>query len=108
MTLEGAFALWAEYEHMGLSVTRNLPEDRVLRLRYEDFLSSPRDHLGHIAQFLQVSFDSTKVDRAVQDMRPGRAYAFLNDDELRALYVEKRAHPLMRQFGYDACLPSSV
>lgn len=101
MTLEGAFALWAEYEYMGLEVARALGPDRVLRIRYEEFLADPREYLGRIAHLVKVSFDSSRLERAVQDIRPDRAYAFLNDDELRAFYEEKREHDLMKQLGYD-------
>lgn len=100
-SLEGAFGLWAEYEHLSMTVTRELPEDRVLHLRYEDFVTTPKDHLRRIAQFLGVSFSLGRIDRAVRDIRPESAYTFLRNVELRAFYEEKRAHPLMSQFAYD-------
>ena len=101
MSLEGAFALWAEYEHMNLSVTEDLPDDRVLRLRYENLLANPLDHLDRIARFLQISFDPTIRDRLAQDIHPGRAHAFLRNEELRRFYERNRNHPLMERFGYQ-------
>ena len=104
-SLEGAFGLWVEYEHMNMTVTDNLPENRALHLRYEDFVTTPNDHLQRIAQFLGVSFGLGRIDRAVRDIRPESAYAFLRNAELRAFYEEKRLHPMMSQLAYDTCSP---
>jgi hypothetical protein len=101
MTLEGAFELWAEYEYMGLKIAEELGPDRVLRIRYEDFLTAPREHLNRVLHFVQAPCDSPKIDRAIHDVRPDRAYAFLSSDELRVFYEKKRMHDLMKQFGYD-------
>jgi hypothetical protein len=104
-SLEGAFGLWVEYEQMSMTVTANLPESRVLHLRYEDFVTAPQHHLQRIAQFLEISFDPARIDRTVRDIRPESAYVFLHSEELRAFYEEKRPHPMMSQFAYDTCSP---
>jgi len=104
-SLEGAFGLWVEYEQTSMAVTANLPETHTLHLRYEDFVTTPKDHLQRIAQFLGVSFSCGRVDRAVQDIRPQAASAFLRNAELCAFYEEKRLHPLMSQFAYATCSP---
>jgi hypothetical protein len=102
MSLEEAFALWAEYEYMNLSVTENLPDDRVLHLKYENLLANPLDHLDRIVRFLQISFDPMTRDRLVRDIHPDRAYAFLRNEELMRFYEKNRNHPLMERFGYQS------
>jgi len=101
LSLEGAFALWAEYEQMSLTVTRDLPQNRVLHLRYEDFVTAPASGLHQIAEFLEIRFKHDRIDRLVRDIHSESAYRFLNNDELQSFYVEKRTHPIMSRLGYD-------
>jgi hypothetical protein len=107
-SLEGAFGLWVDYEQMSMAVTRNLPGNRVLHLRFEDFVTAPKDHLQRIARFLGVSFDLARIGQAVRNIRPEAAFAFLKDEELQRFYEEKRVHPLMLQCAYDACSQVTV
>ncbi len=100
LTLEGAFGLWAEYETMCLEATKDLPGDRLLRIRYEDLLRDADSHLRRLTEFVGVplspaAFESTTID-------PARGDAFLVNEELRRFYEQNRGHPLMKLYGYDS------
>jgi hypothetical protein len=100
--LNGAFDLWAEYVGTCLAVTGSLPKDRVMLIRYEDFLKNPIGYIERIATFLEIQLDEVTITEAVKGVQADRAYVFLNDPELEQLYENKRSHPLMKELDYDS------
>ena len=71
--------------------------ERVLRLRYEDFVRAPREHLGAIAALAGVEAAPERVAAAVADVSErsiGRGGKARDDDASRVMT------PLLERFGY--------
>jgi hypothetical protein len=102
-TLEGAFGLWLEYERMAMQVTDCLPESQVFRLIYEDLVAAPELYIQQIARFLEIQFNPVDVRRAVRIVSSEGSHRFLQDDELKAFYMEKSKHPFMARWAQSAC-----
>ena len=62
----------------GMKTLAALPQDRVLTLRYEDFLAAPQPSIARLVDFLGASTDPAWVDRVAGLVRSARA----NVDEL--------------------------
>jgi hypothetical protein len=101
LELEGAFSLWAEYVSTCLKTVEAMPSDRAMAIQYEAFLTEPGHHISNMAAFLGLQLDGrTVADELASEIQPGRAFAFLNDSELRGFYEKKASHPLMARLGY--------
>lgn len=103
LSLAGAFSLWEEYvtqAEAALAATAN----EGLVIRYERFLSDPRDAthgLARVARFCGMDADAAKVEQALAQIKPERAKAFLSDPELSAFYQTVKETPWMKRYGYD-------
>jgi putative sulfotransferase len=78
---------WAFQIDTGLKLLRALPADRLLTLRYEDFLIDPKRQLDRFAAFLGEEFvDEDWSARCAATVRPPRSsWRDLPEDEARAL-----------------------
>jgi hypothetical protein len=82
LVLEDAFALWEEYTAQADAMIARIPADRLLSLRYEDFLGDPTKWLGESAAFCDLDFSKDQLDRAARNIRADRARAYETDAEL--------------------------
>jgi hypothetical protein len=101
LELEGAFSLWAEYINTCLTMMDVLPGGQAMQIQYEGLLTRSHDHVKDVAEFLDIKTSEGAIDRAIREVRPDRAYAFLSNAELIDFYQEKADHPLMIRLGYD-------
>lgn len=101
LSLEGAFALWAEYEAMCLEVVESVAPERVLRLRYEDLITAPRRHLAEVMEFAGVAPAAPTVDQGPAAINSERAFAFRRDPELMRFFQRCRDHSMLQRYGYD-------
>ena len=94
-TLEGAFGLWDEYD---TELERRHQElgDRVLHLRYEDFLDDPSSHVRRLADFCGLPMDRS----AAQEIDAGRKFAFAARPELRAFAERADVAAALERHGY--------
>jgi hypothetical protein len=101
LELEGAFSLWTEYINTCLTMMDVLPDGQAMQIQYEGLLTRSHDHVKDVAEFLDIKTSEGAIDRAIREVRPDRAYAFLSNAELRDFYREKAGHSLMTRLGYD-------
>ncbi|MDA3877727.1 MAG: sulfotransferase [Halothiobacillus sp.] len=82
-SLEGGFSLWQEYTNQATEIMQQLPNHRVLKLRYEQLLVDPVPYLRASAAFCGLDVSNRKIDAMTAGINGSRAYSYLNDPELR-------------------------
>ena len=107
ISLDYGFALWTDYVEMSLETTAALPSGQVRTVSYEALLERPMEILPGVAQFAGLPVEEANLAAAVADIRPERAYAFMNDPALVEFYRHRADHPLIRQLGYGDLLPEA-
>lgn len=66
----------------------NMPEEKVLRVCYEEFVREPDTELGRILSFVGKNVDPKKISKAVENVSPGslgKGRKALGDEEVRKL-----------------------
>jgi Sulfotransferase family len=104
------------YERAIPLLSREIPRDALLELRYEDLARSPAQELHRICSFVGIGYDAAMLDfRSVphhvvngNDMRLARSGAIRADDAWRTrlsdadrAYFEARGGGLNRDLGYS-------
>lgn len=90
---------WSGEIRAGLEALSTLSADRVLTLRYEDFLATPRDAITRLATFLLPDgADEEWTDRAAASVRAGRSMWTALPAEER-LQVEEACRPGFAAMG---------
>ena len=95
---------WAQQMEAGLKMLGALPADRLLILRYEDFLTAPKRQLDILAGFLGEEFvDDDWSARCAVAVRPPRStWRDLPEDEASALTEACRpGFEILRQSGVE-------
>ena len=79
--------LWSQMIVEGLAVLGKLPAERVLTLRYEDFLSAPDAQLTRLAEFLGEGINNPEWRRkaAATVRQPASSWRHLSIDAAQAL-----------------------
>ncbi|MDP6220006.1 MAG: sulfotransferase [Candidatus Thalassarchaeaceae archaeon] len=95
-TLSNAFEFWAEQ----MSVERAALEGRdgILEIRYEELLTEPEASLGNILEYISAPEDPNLLSILTESMDPSRAFAYKEDQDLRA-FAERNSETLGK-FGY--------
>ncbi len=112
--------LWARQQALGRAALERLGPDRVLRVRYEDLVRSPREAIEGICAFAGLDLHPAMLDHAsrpaarqaarlsaswrlagqpIQAARSGRWRRVLTDREVAL--VEGACAPAMRELGYE-------
>lgn len=97
-SLEGGFSLWLEYMHEA-KMHVNAFGDDALEVQYETLLEQPIHQLSRIAEFCELRASRDKLELAAERLEPARAFAYLNDHQLRDFATRKRRE--LSEFGYD-------
>lgn len=97
-SLEGGLSLWEEYLAEARQHVRNLGA-RAIELKYEDFLSGPDSALKRLAQFCELSFNDAALARAAGMVKKERAYAYLENPQLREF--ANRVRKRLVTYSYD-------
>ncbi|MGL4649336.1 MAG: sulfotransferase [Caldilineaceae bacterium] len=105
LTLAGAFEVWIDYMARAEEMVRLPSPDRVLEIRYEDFLAAPNGWLGRLAIFAGLSSSPAQRAQAAALIRSERAYAFAANPALYRFYKQVEEQPHMRKFGYTGIAP---
>ncbi len=100
LTLQGGFDLWAEYV---AAAERHLDgvTSPVHRVRYEDVLRKPMDHLPALARFCGLDDGSDRIAKAASQIDGSRAMAFATDPATAAFYQQVKSDMWMVKYGYD-------
>ena len=79
--------LWSQMVVQGLAVLGKLPAERVLTLRYEDFLSAPEVQLSRLADFLGEGINNPEWRRKAAAIvrQPANSWRHLSSDAALAL-----------------------
>ncbi len=96
-TLEEALNIWEEYMTEARSHVSSLSE-RAIEIKYEDFLEHPAEVLSTLSEFCGLGATETKIEEVASTVNKSRAYAYLNDPELKD-FSDKIADQL-RDYGY--------
>lgn len=95
-SLEGGLELWSEYESALDTYLADLPEERYMSLRYEDYLTQFEDLHPRVAQFIGINPDIPLPPDIRPD--PSRAYAYRSST--RYLDAAKTHAKLLERHGY--------
>ncbi|HDP98477.1 MAG TPA: sulfotransferase [bacterium] len=99
--LSQGVALWLEYEQQAMALEKEFG-DRMLKIKFEDFLIRPETGLQTAAAFAGLKTGPAEIKRAVQSVNPERAFAFAKSPELVTFFESvARHHPLVKMRGYD-------
>lgn len=80
-----------------------LPQERVLHLRYEDFVSTPAQQLQRIGSFLHENWSPEQVERAVAHVSQGSVGKGKREADLEhADAISSLVQPVMRELDDDA------
>ncbi len=96
-SLTGGLAVWEGYVEETRRNTREI-SDRTTEIKYEEFLANPVEHLNALAHFCALSCDRQQIQQVAGHVKPERAYAYLEDHELKT-FAETSAARLQR-YGY--------
>jgi hypothetical protein len=78
-----------------------MPENKVVRVRYEDFVREPQSELGRILEFMGKDVDSERITQAVKNVSPrslGKGRKALGDQEVTSL--ESLVGTTLMRYGY--------
>lgn len=98
--LPDGYALWEEYVAQSFSYEEAFGE-RMLTLRYEDFLDEPKKYLTEMASFCDLEFTPAQIEKVIANVDSSRKYAFLKDDESMAFYEQIKNDAWMQRLHYD-------
>jgi hypothetical protein len=78
-----------------------MPEGKVVRVRYEDFVRQPVAELNRILKFLGIEAESTQIEAAVKGVSPrslGKGRSALGQEEVARL--ERLVGDTLDRYGY--------
>lgn len=97
--IEGGFSLWKEYTRYALDITRT-QGDRVLPVRYEDFLYEPVAKLREMSEFCGLEPSDALLRSLSAEVDPGRAFAYRDNESLVEFAEKVIDDPLLEELGY--------
>ena len=95
-TLEGGLSFWSEQLDIESEILAPIEDKHVVR--YEELLSSPRDSITKILEYISIEITEEKLTLIEETINPSRAFAFMNNPELLE-FAEKNAETLEKH-GY--------
>jgi len=78
-----------------------MPADKVVRVRYEDFVNQPVRELAHILEFMGKEVEPEKITKAVEGVSPrslGKGRKALGEQEVTNL--EALVGETLRRYDY--------
>jgi len=98
-SLDGGFTLWMEYADQAENALGELPDHRVLKIRYEHLLEDPLACLQESAEFCKLNISRENIEKLSAGINSSRAYAYRENPALREFARAHRDELLVR--GYD-------
>ena len=103
LDINQAFNLWEEYNGFIRQNMSNIDESNIYELKYEELLANPSSQLQNILNGF-LSLNVKKRAKKIETIRSDNAYKFLNDLDLKNLYLEKKKNKMMVELGYSEIL----
>lgn len=101
-TLEEVCAIqWQRCVELSEQAFANMPEDKVIRVRYESFVKAPKDELKRILKFLDKDVVDEKLERAVEAVSAkslGKGRKLLGTEKVQQL--EELVGDTLRRLDY--------
>lgn len=102
-SLEEVCALqWQRCVDLSEEAFSGMPEDRVVKVKYEDFVTKPAEELIRILVALNIPFEATEVEasvRLVSARSLGKGRKALNQNQLKA--VSSLVSDTLQRYGYE-------
>jgi len=99
LDIHKAFSLWEAYIEKVFSYEEMLGE-RMLNIRYEDFLREPAKWLCMSASFSGLDCSDVQANKLIGSIRSNRSFAFQKRPELVDFFEEVRSSGWMNKLGY--------
>ena len=95
------FKLWEDYVKKALSLDA-LFGNRIIHVKFEDFLQQPKSEFKKILSFIELKVSDTEQERSVKKVDPERAWAFLNNEEMKELFRSQFIdNEYVKKLGYS-------
>lgn len=94
---------WQRCVELSEDAFKKMPDDKVVRVKYEDFVSNPVEELTRILQELNISFEKEKLHETVKSVTPrsiGKGRMALNDKQLNV--VSELVSATLKRYGYES------
>ena len=101
VTLETGFKLWCSYMQRASNSLDSL-KNKVIQVKYEDFILHPQEHLLRLSRFCDLPEDEHRVKEVEANVMPDRRYAYRNNSELLNAYEYFKDNYWMRKLGYTS------
>ncbi len=98
LNLASSFELWELY--VARAFGYGDLGDRIMHVRFEDFLAQPLEQLASVSSFCGLTSDSSQLERVVETVRAERRFAFKDNPELVEFYATVRGSRWMEELGY--------
>jgi hypothetical protein len=98
--LQDGYDLWKEYVSKSFEWEAFF-KDRMITLRYEDFLDSPFEYTKALAQFCNLEAEDAAIKKLVEQVNSTRKYAFTTDSESMNFYQKIKNEDWMKRLKYD-------
>ena len=92
---------WSETLRAALDATSRFPQDRVLQLRYEDLIVSPKQTMTELVDFCGFEHGQVMIDRAVAEADPTRIDRWRSELDPQVVQdARPQMEALMDRLGY--------
>lgn len=98
-SIDGGFSLWREYVDQAEQVLGTLSLHRVLKLRYEQLLLNPIQHLLECADFCGLDISREKVEPITDTINADRAFSYKKSEKLIEFANDNQLE--LKERGYD-------
>jgi len=96
--LEQGFLLWEEYVSKAVALRQS--NVHFLEIQYEAMLKQPALYIRQLADFSGIKPSEQAIQKEIEQINAGRAYAFLQNEDYVAFYNTIRNNELVQQLGY--------
>jgi hypothetical protein len=99
--LQDGYDLWKEYVAKSFG-WESVFKERMLTIKYEDFLDQPFEILKKLADFCDLKAEDAHLKKLVEQVNATRKYAFLADQESMEFYSKIKNEDWMKRLHYDS------
>ena len=104
--LQDGYDLWQAYVEKAFSWEEEYKE-RMVTLRYEDFLDNPFEQTKKLARFCGLEATDAAIKQVVKEVDTSRKYAFTKDENSIAFYNTIKDNDWMKKLKYNDILEIS-
>ena len=104
--MQDGYDLWQAYVEKAFSWEEEYKE-RMVTLRYEDFLDNPFEQTKKLARFCGLEATDAEIKQVVKEVDTSRKYAFTKDENSIAFYNTIKDNDWMKKLKYNDILEIS-